>query len=239
MITKAIDRILELSKPNIVEYSDGDFSDKELYRINTERRASAIRMTTLTGLVDYIKGTKDFKACDYIVHVISPTRVVLISELDSERGRETLVDVEADIPDFPFGRKIGHEEFIIGVQAKFVDDDSTDKALILKFAGTVKSGSVTEYSDDGITQKATVKQGVATMTEAVVPSPCRLAPYRTFSEVKQPTSSFIFRLDDKTGEVTCALHEADGGAWRNEAMTNIAKFLSEKLATMSNIKVLC
>ncbi|MEG2294316.1 MAG: hypothetical protein RR936_08180 [Carnobacterium sp.] len=49
-----------------------------------------------------------------------------------------------------------------------------------------------------------------------------MQPYRTFLEVPQPESAFIFRLDD---EGRCALFEADGGLWKNEAILNVRKYL--------------
>ena len=64
------------------------------------------------------------------------------------------------------------------------------------FAGNVKAGTVAEYGDTGVGQKAAIKKGVASLQEVEVPSPCRLMPYRTFTEVAQPMSNFIFRVKD-------------------------------------------
>ena len=241
MIKEAINRILELSEPHIINLGKGTFSDKDLCRIDNEQRASAIGMNTLTSLVQYIKNNSaEFKDGKYIVQVVSPTVVRLISSLDTDRKRETLVEVEAEVPEFRFDRYLQHEEFLIGVQAKFADGDAeeNDKALILKFAGTVKSGTVAQYKDDGVSQKATIKTGVASLSEAEVPSPCRLKPFRTFLEVDQPLSSFIFRLDENSAGVTCALYEADGGAWKNVAKENVKAFLEEELGEMNNIIVI-
>ena len=116
------------------------------------------------------------------------------------------------------------------MQSKFLDDPDTDRELLLKFAGTVEQGSVTEYGDDGVTQKATVKQGIASKTDAIVPNPVRLRPYRTFIEVEQPVSDFIFRMKDSSHGITCALFEADGGAWKNAAMRNVKEYLEFELA---------
>lgn len=242
MIAKAIEKILEMAVPNILTVNGSAYSDKKLIRIDEEQRAAAIEMNTLTGLVQYIRKNNDeFKEGKYIVQVSSPTVVRLISALDKDRRRETLVEVTAEIPGFQFGRFIGHEEFLIGVQSKFVDDDAeeNDKPLILKFAGTVKGGSVKEYGDDGVSQKATVKTGVASLSEAIVPSPCNLKPYRTFAEVEQPMSSFIFRMkEDAREEVQCALFEADGGAWINAAQANIREYLEEELKDFENVTVI-
>lgn len=242
MIKEAINRILQLAEPHIIDLGKSSFSDKELHRIDNELRASAIEMNTLTSLVKYIQSNAaEFKNGNYIVQVMSPTSVRLISSLDADRKREVLVEVKAELPDFPFNRPVQHQEFLIGVQAKFADGDAlaNDKALILKFAGTVKSGTIANYKDDGVSQKATIKTGVASLSEAEVPSPCKLKPYRTFLEVDQPLSSFIFRLDDdRVGGVTCALYEADGGAWRNVAKESVRAYLEEQLKGKDNIIVI-
>ena len=241
MIKEAINRILELATPNMQELGGDMYSDKKLYRMDKELRANAIEMNTLTSLVQYIqRNYEEFKGGKYIVQVVDPTFVRLISSLDADRKREILVEVEAELPSFPFNKAVQHQEFIIGVQAKFADGDAAynDKALILKFAGTVKSGTIASYKDDGVSQKATIKTGVASLSEAEVPSPCRLKPFRTFMEVDQPISSFIFRLDESNAGITCALHEADGGAWKNAAKENVRVYLEEQLKGKDNIIVI-
>lgn len=191
--------------------------------------ANHINMCTLTSLLDYIRGNIDTMAERMIVQVISPEEVWLFSRLDEDRKREYLVKAAAKVPEFRYGYFIDHEEFVINVQSKFLSDPETDKDLILKFAGTVEQGSVAEYGDTGVSQKATVKVGIASKSDAVVPNPVKLRPYRTFMEVEQPVSEFIFRMKDNNG-ITCALFEADGGAWKNTAMQNIKNYLESELA---------
>lgn len=151
MIKEAINRILELAEPHVIDLGRCTFSDKALHRIDNELRASAIEMNTLTSLVQYIqRNSEELKNDNYIVQVVSPTFVRLISSLDTDRKREVLVEVEAELPNFTFNKAVRHQEFLIGVQSKFVDGDAADndKALILKFAGTVKSGTIANYKDD-------------------------------------------------------------------------------------------
>ncbi|MBD5464072.1 MAG: hypothetical protein HDR24_13640 [Lachnospiraceae bacterium] len=241
MIKSAIDRILELAVPNVKTINGRNFSDKDLEPIDAELRASSISMNTLTGLIDYIKCQKDFKEIPYIVQIVSPTEVRLISSLDKDRKREVLAEVKAEIPDFSYGRFIENESFIIGVQSKFLDGNAekNDKPVVLQFAGNVKAGTVTEYGDTGVGQKATIKKGTVSMVEAEVPSPCFLMPYRTFTEVEQPMSSFIFRVkDNERLGVEFALFEADGGAWKNEAKANIKRYLADALKDYENITVI-
>lgn len=235
MIKDALKYIVGLNAPVVQELGGQTYSDKPLNRISYSPRALSIEMNTLTSLVDYIKASIDTMSDKMIVHVESPTRVSLYSKLDADRSRENMVEVLARVPKFDFGKFIDHEEFLINLQAKFIDTE--DRALVLKFAGTVEDSSVAEYGDNGITQKATVKTGIASKTEAIVPNPVELVPYRTFLEVAQPASNFIFRMKSDRG-IQCAIFEADGGAWVNEATQNIKEYLVEALKELDQFTVI-
>ena len=231
MIKDALQYIVGLKAPNLEEINGDTYSDKPLHRIDTYiPRAEPIRMNTLTSLLDYIISKVDSMSEKMIIQVVSPEEVKLFSCLNDNRERECLVEVKAQIPSFHYERFIDHETFLINVQSKFLDKPETDKALLLKFAGTVEAGTVANYGDDGVTQKATVSTGIASKADAIVPNPVKLAPFRTFVEVPQPISEFIFRIkQDKYEGILCAIFEADGGAWKNEAMNKIHSFLEEKL----------
>lgn len=228
MIKKALEYIVGLKEPFVDVINGKCYSDKPLERVETEDYARSIELTTLSSLVEYIKaGVEDMKGT-MIVHVESPTRVKLFSVLDEYRNREYVAEVNANLPVFYTDRYLDTEMFIIALQSKFVDN--ADKALLMQFAGTVEDGTVQQYGDDGVTQKAVIKTGISSKSEAVVPNPVRLKPYRTFTEVEQPESAFIFRMKSEKGSgVTCAIFEADGGAWKREAMENIKAYLKEAL----------
>ncbi len=227
----------ELAAPNFEDYGTIHYSDKKMYPMDFCQRATAIEMSTLTGLVDYVKAQIDESTEKMIIQVVSPAEVLLISALDDDRKRETLVSVTARVPEFKYGRYMGNEEFIIALQSKFIGND--DRDLLLRFAGTVKNESITEYGDDGVSQKATIKTGITSVGEAIVPNPVKLRPFRTFIEVEQPESSFVFRMRQDEGRgVECAIFEADGGAWMNAAMKNIKNYLKFELAEFPQFTVI-
>lgn len=237
MLKEALQYIIGLSEPNIQNIDGETYSDKQLHRISYIPKADPIKLNTLSSLVDYLTSGIDNLDAHLFVHVQSPTRVSVFSSLNVDRDRECLAEVNAQVPAFNFDHFIDHEAFCINLQSKFMD--SNDRALLLKFAGTVEAGSVAEYGDDGISQKATVKTGIASKGEALVPSPVVLVPFRTFIEVKQPLSSFIFRMkQDKYDGINCALFEADGGAWKISAMTEIKAYLEDALSQYQNIVVI-
>lgn len=229
MIKEALQYIVGLKAPTIQCINGDNYSDRELHRIDTYfPKAARLEMTTLGSVIDYINANVDDMADKMIVHVLSPERVILFSQLDNNREREYLVDIKANIPEFDFGHFMDQERFCINLQSKFIDE--FDRSLLLKFAGTVEAGTVAEYGDNGVSQKATVRTGIASKSEAIIPSPVKLKPFRTFLEVEQPESDFIFRMRESRG-IECAIFEADGGAWKMEAMQNIKEYLAVELDT--------
>ena len=237
MTRDALQYVVGLKTAEVLDINGGKYVDKNVHRVDKELRASAIQMNTLTSLVDYLKAGVDSMADKMLVQVVSPMKVRVLSMLDANRKREELVDVEAMIPDFEYGRYMGNERFIIALQSKFIAND--DRALLLQFAGTVKDESIAQYGDDGVTQKATIKTGITSVGDAVVPNPVKLRPFRTFIEVEQPESAFVFRMRQAEGHgVECAIFEADGGAWKNAAMKSIKEYLQYELAELPQFTVI-
>lgn len=78
-------------------------------------------------------------------------------------------------------------------------------------------------------QKTTIKQGIASKTDVIVPNPVTLVPYRTFLEVEQPPSEFVFRIRDINSEPVFKIVEAEGGLWRHEAMASVKTYLEKEL----------
>lgn len=232
-LKEAIEYVVGMNKPEIIEACGHTYSDKDLVILDGEKYASCIELSTLNSLIRYIGSGIDKMKGKQIIHVVSPTEVQMYSELDENRKREKLIRVRAAVPDYSFGCFLDKEAFTIAVQSKFLHTE--DRDLILKFSGTVEKGTVTSYGDDGVSQKATVKTGVSSKSNALIPNPVTLKPYRTFIEVDQPESDFVFRMKD-SGDVKCALFGADGGAWENEAMENVADYIRDELERMGKDK---
>lgn len=235
MIRKALEYINELAQPHVLERDGRTYADKDMEEISSLRYAKQFELTTLTSLLDYLKSGVDDMP-HMFVHVKSPTCVEVFSKLDGDRKRETLVVVNACLPILSVNTWVDRENFNIALQSKFAP--TPDRDLLLQFVGTVESGSVTEYGDDGVTQTAVIKTGIAKKETAIIPNPVALRPYRTFLEVEQPESSFVYRMRDDGRGVSCAIYEADGGAWRNEAVANVHAYLANDLADCDNFTVI-
>ncbi|EOU1489367.1 hypothetical protein VOH95_002623 [Clostridium perfringens] len=196
--------------------------------------ADTLKVTTLTGLIDYIKSNIDKVEEELLIQVKSNEEVNLYSPLNEDRNRELFLRAEAILPsNIRYDRFLDTEQFNIMLQSSFVNVG--DKDVLLKCTGLVQDEAVKSVGDNGVSQQVTVKTGIATVAQAVVPNPVKLSPYRTFPEVEQPTSKFIFRM--KEGP-SAALFEADGGAWRNEAIKNIKEYLAKELAEFNQVKII-
>ncbi|MBY0755048.1 hypothetical protein K5V21_06215 [Clostridium sardiniense] len=236
MINKeAIEYLVNLGEKDdpIIQLEQGTYSRVGLSRV-TEPVASSLTVSTLTGLVDYIKGNVDELKGELLIQVKSEEEVRLYSPLNEDRERELYIKAEAILPNnVRYDQFIDTERFNIMLQSSFVEVG--DKNALLKYTGLVQDENVKSIGDDGVSQQVTVKTGVASVGQAIVPNPVSLAPYRTFPEVEQPMSKFIFRMQDGP---RAAIYEADGGAWRNEAINNIKEYLLEELEGISNIKII-
>jgi len=104
-----------------------------------------------------------------------------------------------------------------------------DLETLMRVSGNIQAGTTASYSDDGVSQKTTVKSGVQRM-DVVVPNPVKLIPYRTFQEVEQPSSLYVFRIKDDGGEPMFKLVEADNGLWKNAAMKKVKEYFEFELA---------
>jgi len=225
MIREAIDKILLLgsTKAEMINgraYSNGPLGIKAIL----PPKAETLTINTLTGIFDY--GV----APGCVIHVVDHKTVNIIDAAftDAWLTRSTYLTAVHESPVFPFGRHMNVEDFIINLQAMFVQDENT--AAILKIVGNIKEEASATFADDGITQSVAAKTGISRVEVVPVPNPVTLRPYRTFMEIEQPASTFVFRMQSGKGQPpSCALFEADGRMWGLTAIQSIKAWLSEKI----------
>ncbi|WP_217588781.1 hypothetical protein [Lentibacillus saliphilus] len=218
----------------IVEFSDQDNKDRIFFvddsgvgkevKPTNNRANQALELNTLTGLVTYIKSKLERSESPLFLHVKNEKKVVLKGLLEFDGGREDLAVANAIVPEFDFDYFHDVESMNIAFQSKFTKTE--DRNLLLKVIGSLKEDNVRHTGDDGVSQAVTIQTGVASADDVLVPNPVTLAPYRTFLEVDQPESDFVFRMKDGPRG---AIFEADGGAWRNIAIANVRDYLAKEL----------
>lgn len=187
---------------------------------------------TLTGLVDWLRNDVDKLAEKHgtlYVSVYDVNGVVVLSPLTGEsNSRQMLAQCVVEMPKIFFDCYIDQEDFVVMMQTHFVKGENRDG--VLSIAGNLRMDQDATTADDGMSQRVTVKQGVATVAETTVKNPVMLAPHRTFPEVEQPSSPFVLRFKKEEGvQPKVALFEADSGAWRTEAISIVGKWLKAQL----------
>ncbi len=218
MTREALEYVASLGDARIYEANGQKYSDRPLNTLKAPV-ASALVVNSLNALLDYLKSGFDGHGT-VIVHVASPIEVNVYSGLNTNRARENFVTAKALIPQFKFGSYYDVESFNIALQSVFTPTEP--RSNVLRIVGNVKEEAVKNVGDDGVSQMVTAKTGVATVADIKVPNPVCLAPYRTFLEIPQPESAFVFRM--RSGP-ECALFEADGGWWKNQAIQGIREYI--------------
>lgn len=230
MIKAALEYIVGLNKANIISYQGGMFADKALHQVK-KANFPTLEMNTLEGIVRYLKGIGDERGREesegapIIVQIESERSVALRDVADAAEGRrDCMARATAEPPTFRYGEFYDAESFNIALQSKF--QPTEDRATILQVIGNLKEDSVRTMTDDGVSQVTAVRTGVATVADVKVPNPVQLQPFRTFAEIEQPESQFVFRMREGG---KCAIFEADGGAWKLDAKRNIYEYLAREL----------
>lgn len=226
--------------PAILKVGGRDYADKNLYEIATPC-PQPLTVSTLTALADYLNANVDeLERGKLICHVKSPSEVAIRSALLGDfANRASYIQAELDQLEIPFNQWKDAETFNIVFQSCFCEPEglaATDKGLVLKYLGSVVAINESATADDGVTQAVAVKTGISSKAVKALPNPVTLRPYRTFTEVEQPASSFIFRCrQNGEGGVQFCLVEADGGAWRAQAMKNIKAFMEQAVPGLNVI----
>lgn len=213
----------------VTEIDGKTYCNKDLHRYGKEDLAAAIHVNTLSAMVDYIKNKPEELRDKMILHITNPQTVQLYSGLLEEKRRETLFICDAIVNEFHFDEWYDQERFLIELQANFVLNE--DLQTLMHVSGNIKAGTTANYSDDGISQKTTIKSGVE-MNDVIVPNPVTLIPYRTFAEVEQPSSQYVFRIRDNDRGPSFKLVEADNGLWKHGAMKRIKEYFEFELADL-------
>lgn len=234
MDKQAIEKIEELvdERNEIVKIDGAHYSRQKLVHIDPEREneiaCNTLRVSTLTGLVDFIEDPKNAELVkDAFIHVKSYNEVLLKSHLKYKRKIYELIVEALYDGTYPDNYDTTPEQMIIYLQTKFLP--TSDQGRLVKILSNFKVEYSIENDDDGVTQIIEQKSGVHLKQKEKVDPIAILKPYRTFMEIEQPLSEFLFRIRKDNHGVSANLYLTDGGIWKQEAILRIKEYLSGKL----------
>lgn len=219
---EALQYLVELNTTEVIEVNGQKYSTNRINLVH-QPTPSPLTVRNLSGLVEYLQNDFDNQP-PVMIHIESPTSVKVLSTFNQDFARNTLIEAKALLPDIPFERFQGTEEFIIQLQSCFVP--TSDRDAMMQIVGNIQESAVSTVGDDGVSQSVVAKQGVTTVAAVKLPNPVKLKPFRTFIEIAQPECSFVFRMQSGP---RAALFEADGGAWKLQAIADIKTYLANAL----------
>lgn len=120
-----IEKICELSAPTVLSIGAREYSSKALHPV-FDPMPDELNINTLTGIVDFIAGIDGIGPDKAMIHVVNETNVSLIGAISGAfRNRDCYVHAKYANPTFRFGQWMDLENFIINIQAGFVQDEMT------------------------------------------------------------------------------------------------------------------
>lgn len=224
-----VNKIEEMAKPTTVDIYGLEYS-KGLDKLSPVLLpdAETLKTRSLYSVVNYLKHCDERSVKhDVIIHVVDHETVEIRSLIKETGQRDTILRAKAPSPNLSLNQFIQRESFNIMLQSCFVEEH--DRNLVLSSIGKMKYENSVKMEDDGVTQTVASSAGVALVREEQIPNPVKLSPFRTFTEIEQPASDFVLRVDENC---RVGLFEADGGKWCNDAMLKIAAYLVENLSTI-------
>jgi len=242
MLTEFLKYIQGQTKPNQFEIDGLTYFDRELHLIKNPS-PSEVTCSTLQGLVDFFEASADSlneESESFVVQIVNPFEVAFINIMTDEFARRRVL-IRAKYPEcrsFNFGTWMDPESFIIAAQqgfqrVKIENDDGSfkrDLDYVLQIASKISAEAVTKHEDDGFTQRVAVTKGISLKEETILKPMVSLAPYRTFAEIDQPVSDFVFRAKTTpNNNIQLALFEGDGGRWKIGAAAAIKAWLSDRV----------
>jgi hypothetical protein len=231
MIKSAIEKIVSLAPDSIVSLEDGrKYWAKSGNPVIRPNISPICEVTSLYAMISAFDSKDLNNNMENIQVIVDNERHVSVRSFSKDpwQQRDVFITARYSVEPYPFGSFISIEDAIIKMMCLFVDSEK--KSLLIAHLSSICSEEILTSLDDGISQAVTVEKRTGRKDRATIDPIIELAPFRTFTEVDQPTSRFLIRMQNVKGDrPVVALFEADGGAWRAEACVRVAAYLRSEL----------
>lgn len=217
-------------EPEIIEYEGIDYIKTSYgYEQLCKPKTHKIEVNSLSGLVKMVKNSVSDSEEVYGIHTPFIVRVdfnyiEVISALNADKSRNYLFEANPMIPSLRIGYDMSVEEMIILLSTSFIMTENTEK--FINSLSSLRVVEEVEFNDDGVGQTVTAKKGASVNAKFQVQPIVKLKPIRTYEEIEQVESKFLFRVN-KNG--TVCLRETDVGQWKYEVQKRIVAYLEEYL----------
>lgn len=222
------------------EYTQVPFVLLPEAKIIKREKLPPIDVSTLDALIEYVKSDLDSGSNGgrkLMIHVQSHDLVTLTTDVyGPDRARDTYMVAKWSnlfTSGFKFDSYQQQESFVIGLKTLFEQSDEPDAGInkVVKLSANITEVAEVNRVDDGANQTIVAKTGVARTENVTAENPYELRPYRTFRDITQPASLFMWRAKSND---QLALFEADAQSWKHEAIRSIREYLDSAINEDSN-----
>lgn len=231
MIKSAIEKILELDKIETIKHEGLLYANKELHLIDFDESPQplVLNIHTLSGIIDYISIHPD-NAKEYLIHIMTSQSIYLYGEYEKIYGRRKVYLQSECIQkkDFSVISKFDQIEFITALQVNFILDESLKD--LIDIVSNITDEQSNNFIDNGISQNVIIKKGIKREAKEII-NPIILRPYRTFEEIEQPESNFIFKIIKHDNKIEFKLKEVESNHWKVTAINLIKKYLRNNISS--------
>lgn len=229
MLKEAIEKILDIATPTILDREDGTFavSADNVMQIRPELDLpETINLTSLDALVKLVRTEATKAESPLYITIPSHLSVTCFGQPNKalREHRQTYYVVNAtDVPGWDDRKDLPFEQAAVALQTRF--QEGGDREYTLRLLSQITTGAKVTYNDIGVATTIVTSKGVSLQENSQIRPLVRLRPYRTFQEITQPEGLFLIRINERGITFT----EADGGMWKLEARKTIAKYLEDGL----------
>lgn len=236
MLKEFAQYLVSLKDNKTYEIDGQTYSDRELCRVAPyvprPRRITVNGLASIPVLVSSELAKIPDEAMPIFVRIGCSREVDVFTGLDKDMERDSLYFCQCDAPEFKAGW-MDYDTAIIRLRSMFIPNEGTEYLLDLLSRISKENGVTT--LDNGVTQQVEARSGISLKTKEAIRPRVKLRPFRTFSEVEQPESEFLVRVD---GEGNIGFFEADGGAWELTAKKNIMEYLLKEPSPLFSLVAL-
>ncbi len=212
MIKEAIQHLQEFAKPTFMSAQGREWLVHGNQKTEIRPEFDTVHVQTIEGIfgfLDYLKNPSQMML--EFINVESATEIKVIGRVTPGTAHRLLAVAEARTKQFPYGKQLSLEDFVLSVQVCF--KDSHDKAELLSAVSKVVQDSRIVQEDDGITQTIEVKSGVSLKENKRINPVRRLEAFRSFPGFASPEATFLFRAHKDEKGVKFSLTDMEGDNW--------------------------
>lgn len=195
------------------------------YREVEPRTVERLKVHSLQAVCDFVNQQG---LSDRFVVIDSPMSVSVVScDVDVPPLRNVWLQSTIELPKADVVAVIADaDSFVRTLLCLFVRTEALD--LIMSLVSKVTMSTIRTDESDGVSQKVVVQESVALKAEKTVDPIHHLRPYRTFPDIEQPESPYVFRISKTDeGELHFFLQTTSSIVWRLDAVASIKRFLED------------